>query len=83
MTKSGKIITWSIVIGVVALAGYGTYAYIKKKREEEAANKPRISAADAKSIGAGLGSFISNLFKKRSVAGSGDSSGDTTGGLIY
>jgi LPXTG-motif cell wall-anchored protein len=64
MTSTGKIITWTAVIGVVAIGSYIGYAAYKKKKEEEAAGTPKISAADAQSIGAGLGSFIKNLFAK-------------------
>jgi uncharacterized membrane protein YebE (DUF533 family) len=67
MTSTGKIITWTAVIAVVGIGGYIGYAAYKKKKEEAAAGKPKISAADAQSIGAGLGSFIKNLFTKTPV----------------
>jgi hypothetical protein len=64
MTTTGKIVTWTAVIAVVAIGGYIGYAAYQKKKADEAAGKPKISAADAQSIGAGLGSFIKNLFAK-------------------
>lgn len=76
MTTSGKIITWTIVISVLAISGYVTYVYIKKKKEEEAAGKPKINIDDAKAVGAGVGAFIANLFKKDPIT-------DGTGGLNY
>lgn len=72
-----KALTWTIAIGILAIAGYATYAYIKKKKEEAAAAKPKINIADAKAVGAGLGSFISGLFTKDTAPAT------TTSGLEY
>lgn len=86
MTPQTKtILIWVTVIGVIGIGGYATYAAIQKKKEEAAANKPKISAADAESIGAGLGSLISNIFKKKSVSSTAPVSTGTTNttGLDY
>lgn len=69
MTSKGKkIIIWTAVIGVIAIGSYIGYAAYKKKQDEAAAGKPKISAANAQSIGAGLGSLIKSLFTKTPAA---------------
>lgn len=75
--KANKVLIWTLAIVGIGIASYATYAYLKKKKDEEASSKPRISTAEAKSIGAGIGSFISNLFNKDKVATDG------TKGLDY
>jgi len=67
MTQGGKILIWTAAIGILAIGGYMTYASIQKRKEEEAASKPKISIEDAKSYGAGLGSFFSSLFAKKTT----------------
>lgn len=64
MTSTGKIVTWTAIIGVLAIGGYLGYAAYKKNQDAAAVNAPKINAATASSIGAGIGSFFKNLFAK-------------------